>query len=93
MSTPQLNPEGYKKTALAQSAGKLKGKLMLIHNLGDDNVLFQNVLTVTDALQRAGKQFEFMLYPQKAHGVTGPAARQMRAAMTDFFERTLLPGR
>jgi dipeptidyl-peptidase-4 len=52
-------------------------------------VLFQNTLQMTDALQQAGKQFEFMLYPQKSHGVGGAAARQMNASMLDFFERNL----
>ncbi len=60
---------------------------MLIHSIDDDNVLFRNGLRMTDALQRAGKQFEMMLYPRKSHGETGPANRQMQV---DFFERTLL---
>ena len=53
-------------------------------------MLFQNMLQLTNALQTAGKQFEFMLYPQKSHGVSGPAAKHMREAMTAFFERALL---
>jgi dipeptidyl-peptidase-4 len=42
-----------------------------------------------DALERAGKQFELVLYTQKAHGVTGPEARHVDAAMLGFFERSL----
>ena len=89
MGLPQDNPEGYASTSLAKDAAKLNGKLMLIHNIDDDNVLFQNMMQLTDALQRAGKQFEFMLYPQKSHGVSGPARNQMTQAMTDFFLRSL----
>jgi dipeptidyl-peptidase 4 len=89
MGLPQENSEGYRETALAQRAANLKGKLMIVHNIEDDNVLFQNALQMTNALQLAGKQFEFMLYPQKSHGVGGAAARQMRQAMLDFFERNL----
>jgi len=89
MGLPKDNPDGYKETALPQRAGNLKGKLMVAHNFEDDNVLFQNTLQLTDALQRAGKQFEFMLYPQKSHGVGGPAARQMNQMMVDFFDRNL----
>jgi dipeptidyl-peptidase-4 len=37
----------------------------------------------------AAKQFEYMLYPQKSHGVTGPAKQQMNQLMLDFFDRTL----
>jgi dipeptidyl-peptidase-4 len=89
MGLPSENPEGYRNTALPPKAANLKGKLMLAHNFEDDNVLFQNTLQAVDALERAGKQFEFMLYPQKAHGVTGAAARQMNQMMLDFFDRNL----
>jgi dipeptidyl-peptidase-4 len=44
---------------------------------------------MTNALQLAGKQFEFMLYPQKTHGVTGAAARQLQQMTVDFFDRNL----
>ena len=52
-------------------------------------MLFQNSLQMTNALQLAGKQFEFMLYPQKTHGVTGAAARQLQQMTVDFFDREL----
>jgi len=89
MGLPNENVEAYKNTALAPKAANLKAKLMLVHNYEDDNVLFQNSLQMTNALQNAGKQFEYMLYSQKTHGVSGPAADQMNASMLDFFERNL----
>jgi dipeptidyl-peptidase 4 len=89
MGLPQDDPDGYQGTNLPLKAGNLKGKLMLVHNIDDDNVLFQNMLQLLDALERADKHFEFMLYPQKSHGVTGPARKQMLESMTDFFEREL----
>lgn len=89
MGLPKENVEAYKNTALAPKAGNLKAKLMLVHNYEDDNVLFQNSLQMTNALQNAGKQFEYMLYSQKTHGVSGAAAEQMNASMLDFFERNL----
>jgi dipeptidyl-peptidase-4 len=89
MGLPSENAEGYKETALPPKAGNLKGRLMLVHNFEDDNVLFQNSLQMTNALQVAGKQFDYMLYPQKSHGVSGPAARQMNQMMIDFFDRNL----
>jgi dipeptidyl-peptidase 4 len=82
-------PVTYKSTALAPKAGNLKAKLMLVHNYEDDNVLFQNSLQMTNALQNAGKMFEYMLYSQKTHGVGGKAAEQMNGSMLDFFERNL----
>ncbi len=89
MGLPSTNADGYKKTALPQSARNLKGSLMIMHNLEDDNVLFQNTVQMMEALQRAGKQFETVIYTQKTHGVTGPETRHRDAAMLDFFERRL----
>lgn len=89
LGLPSDNEEGYRLSSPVHQAANLKAKLMIVQNFEDDNVLFANTLQMTDALQRAGKQFELMLYPQKAHAVTGPVQRQMLEGMTDFFERTL----
>jgi dipeptidyl-peptidase-4 len=89
MGLPKENAEAYKNVALAPKAENLKARLMLVHNYEDDNVLFQNSLQMTNALQDAGKMFEYMLYSQKTHGVSGPAADQLNASMLDFFERNL----
>ena len=61
-------PENPK--VIEQIQMNLKGRLLIYQNFEDDNVLFQNTLQMTSALLRAGKQFEFMLYPQKTHTVT-----------------------
>ena len=89
MGLPKDNPDGYQNTALARNAEKLKGKLMIVHNLEDDNVLFQNTVQMIDALERAGKAFEMQVYTQKTHAVTGAEVGQLNAAMVDFFERNL----
>ncbi|MBI3208063.1 MAG: S9 family peptidase [Candidatus Solibacter usitatus] len=91
MGLPQDNVKGYHDSSPVHFAKNLKGKLMLVHNMGDDNVLYQNNMQMQVELQKAGKHFELMVYPQKAHGVTGPLSRHMREAMTDFFVRTLQP--
>lgn len=89
LGTPQENEKGYRESSPVHKAGNLEGKLMLVHNFGDDNVLFQNMLQMTDALQRAGKHFELHVYPQKSHGVSGSARYHLNEAMVDFFERHL----
>jgi dipeptidyl-peptidase-4 len=89
MGLPKDNPDGYRNTALPQRAESLKGKLMIVHNIEDDNVLFQNSIQMVHALERAGKLFELQVYTQKTHGVTGAEALQLNAAMLDFFERNL----
>jgi dipeptidyl-peptidase-4 len=89
LGLPSENEEGYRASSPLFAAGNLKGKLMIIHNFEDDNVLFQQSLRMADALQKAGKQFEFQLYPQKTHHVFGGVRAQMYETMVDFFVRTL----
>ncbi len=89
MGLPSDNAGGYAATDLASSAKNLKGRLMLVHNIEDDNVLFQNTMQMINALESAGKPFDLMLYPQKSHGVSGRARRQMVESMVAFFEREL----
>lgn len=89
MGLPSENEEGYRKSSPVHYTANLKARLLLIHNLEDDNVLFQNTMQMASALQKAGKQFEMMIYPQKTHGVTGPAKDHMNGLMALFFEKHL----
>jgi len=89
MGLPSDNPEGYENSSPVHFAKNLTGKLMLVHNFSDDNVLYQGNMQMQVELQKAGKFYDLLIYPQKSHAVTGPFARHMRRAMTDFFERTL----
>lgn len=88
MQTPQTNLEGYKKTSVVESAKDLSGKLLLIHGMMDDNVHAQNSMQFMDALQKANKDFELMIYPNDRHGIGGAHYRRL---MTDFMKRTLNP--
>ena len=90
LGMPQENEDGYKASSPVFQADKLRGKLMLVHNFEDDNVLFQHSLRMADSLQQAGKPFELMLYPQKVHGVTGAVERHMLEGMAAFWERHLV---
>ena len=86
MKTPQNNPEGYEKSAPRVAAKDLHGKLLLIHGAIDDNVHMQNTIQFVYELQKAGKQFELMVYPKSRHGVNDPAlVKHMRTMMTDFI--------
>ena len=89
MGLPAENAEGYRRSSPLTTAANLKVPLMLVHNISDDNVHFQNTMRMADALERAGKPFEMALYPQKTHAVTGGVRRHMLEAMTGFFEKTL----
>ena len=89
MGLPAENPAGYNRSAPLHKAGELRARLLMVQNLEDDNVHFQNAMQMADALQRANKLFEMMIYHQKTHGVTGEHRRHMLESMTDFFERNL----
>ena len=89
MGLPAENVEGYEKSAPTASAGALKAKLLLVHNMEDDNVHFQNTLQMADALEKANRKFQMLIYPQKAHGVTGPVRQHLLESITEFFEANL----
>ncbi|MFO1001576.1 MAG: DPP IV N-terminal domain-containing protein [Planctomycetaceae bacterium] len=71
MSTPQLNPHGYRKSSVIESAAALHGRLLILHGLKDDNVHPENTIQLVHALQQANRQFELMLYPTARHGIYG----------------------
>ena len=84
MRTPQENPEGYRRSPVGEAAN-LRGKLLLVHGTGDDNVHFQNSVRLANALQAAGKQFTFMAYPNRNHSISGgPTSAHLFTMMTDW---------
>lgn len=91
LGLPSENEANYKASSPVHQAANLESALLLVHNFEDDNVLFQHTLRMMDALQKAGKPFDLMIYPQKAHGVTGSLRKHMLEGMTAFFERHLKP--
>jgi dipeptidyl-peptidase 4 len=89
MGLPDQNKSGYDASSNVQNAGRLQGKLLIVHNLEDDNVLFQNTMQMANALEEAGKQYFLQLYPFKSHGIYGPLRKTMLQAMADFFDTHL----
>jgi len=75
MRTPQENPGGYRAGAAQHYADRLEAPLLIVHGTGDDNVHPQNTVQMIDALERAGKQFDMRLYPNKRHSISGPGIR------------------
>ncbi len=92
MGTPKDNPEGYKRSSVLHCADKLKGKLLLIHGLLDENVHFRHSARLTNALVAAGKPFEFLPLPDSRHGSRKESDRKYIAERTlEFFTRALGP--
>ncbi|HEY3859837.1 MAG TPA: S9 family peptidase, partial [Gammaproteobacteria bacterium] len=92
MDTPAANPQGYADSSAVAAAGKLSDPLLLAAGGGDDNVHWQNTEQFIDALVNAGKPYQLLMYPNKTHGITGPAARtHLFTAMDEFWRRQLQP--
>ena len=90
MGRPESNPEGYEKSSLLKRVAQLHGKLLLIHGTMDDNVHMQNSIQLIYELQKAGKQFDFMLYPKARHRIEDPhQLYHLRTLMTDFILENL----
>ncbi|MGS2725235.1 S9 family peptidase [Psychroserpens sp. BH13MA-6] len=90
MTTPQENPSGYDENSPINHVDKLKGDFLLIHGTGDDNVHVQNTMRMVEALIQADKQFEWMLYPDKNHGIYGGNTRlHLYKKMTNFIHEHL----
>jgi dipeptidyl-peptidase-4 len=91
MQTPQENPSGYDDNSPLNFANQLKGKLLLVHGSGDDNVHFQNTMQFSNALIEANKPFDEAIYPDRTHSIyRGKNTRlHLYNKMTKFIEQNL----
>jgi dipeptidyl-peptidase-4 len=86
LGLPQKNEKGYQDSSPLKYAAQLKGKLMIAHGTGDDNVHFTNTLAVINDLIEAGKYVEVLAFPGRGHGVSDPPARRvLMQRVTQFF--------
>jgi len=69
MRTPKENRAGYARGSTFTYVKDLKGHLMILHGTADNNVHVANATMLRDSLTKAGKTFEFKLYPEYRHGV------------------------
>ncbi|HXN51202.1 MAG TPA: DPP IV N-terminal domain-containing protein [Candidatus Acidoferrum sp.] len=80
------NEQSYRASSPIDRAEGLKGKLLIAHGTGDDNVHFANTLSLINKLIDLGKYVEVMPFPGRGHGVNDPAARKvLMNRVTQFF--------
>jgi dipeptidyl-peptidase-4 len=80
------NEHGYRESSPIDKAAGLKGKLLIAHGTGDDNVHFANTLSLINELIETGKYAEVMPFPGRGHGVSDPPARKvLMNRVTQFF--------
>lgn len=87
MSTPQLNPDGYKTGAAMTYVKDLKGKVLIMHGMLDDNVHPNNAFQLIEKLDKAAKAYESRFWPNAGHGL----GRGAGTTQQEFFDRVLSP--
>lgn len=90
MRTPQENPAGYDCSPLHRYE-KIKGDLLLIHGMADDNVHFQNSAELAEAFVQSGYQFDMQVYTNRNHSIYGGNTRQhLITRIEKFLDEHLL---
>jgi dipeptidyl aminopeptidase/acylaminoacyl peptidase len=84
-----ISNDAYEAQANQTYAKNLKGKLMLAHGMMDNNVPPSNTLLVVDALIKANKNFDLVVFPNSAHGFGAYSPYMMRRRW-DYFVKNLL---
>jgi dipeptidyl-peptidase-4 len=69
MRTPQENPDGYRNGSCLTHSKNLRGRLLLLHGLVDDNVHPSNTWQLIDALIRDEQRCDLMVFPRDQHGL------------------------
>ena len=91
MGLPNLNVEGYSKSALFYHISQLKGKIMLVHGLIDENVHFRHTSRLINHLVAAGKDYDLMVFPDERHSPRRLCDRiYMEKKICEYFSRNLL---
>jgi len=94
METRETNPEGYRKSAPINFAEGLKGDLLIIHGTGETNTHLQITEGLVDRLIELGKQFDYMAYPNRNHGLREGrgTSLHLRMLMARYLVEHLPPG-
>ncbi|HEU4988947.1 MAG TPA: S9 family peptidase [Gemmatimonadaceae bacterium] len=95
MGTPEENPDGYRRGSPINFADGLKGKLLIVHGTGDDNVHFQGTARLINRLVALDKQFDLQIYPNRTHCICEGAGTtlQLYSTLTRYLMTNLPPAR
>jgi dipeptidyl-peptidase-4 len=89
---PRDNAGGYDKGSPLSYVDQMRGRLLLVHGTGDDNVHYQNSEALINKLVAANKPFELMSYPNRNHSISGGnTSLHLRGLLTSFIDETLGP--
>lgn len=92
LNRPTDFPSGYRDFSVVNSAANLKGRLLLVHGTGDDNVHIGNTVQFIQALIQAGIPYDLQIYPRKTHSIAGADVRtHLYTRILAQFEQYLRP--
>ena len=90
MGTPANNPEGYKASSVLTAVDRLKGDLLIVHGMVDENVHFRHTARLVSALIAANKTFRMLPLPEERHSSRKEEGRRYVAEqLASFFEASL----
>jgi dipeptidyl-peptidase 4 len=94
MGVPQDNVDGYRVGSPINFADGLKGKLLVVHGSGDDNVHYQGTERLVNRLVELGKPFDLMVYPNRTHAIAEGAGTSVHvhSLIARYFLEHLTPG-
>ena len=94
MGLPQENREDFIKGSPITHAKNLRGNLLYIHGTGDDNVHYQNAELLQNELIKYNKQFQFMSYPNRSHGISEGegTTKHLSTLYTNYLKQHCPPG-
>ena len=81
MKTREFNPKGYEKSAAINFADGLKGKLLIVTGSGETNTHIQIIEGLVDRLVELGKPFDYMVYPNRNHGLREGSGTKVHVRM------------
>lgn len=94
LGKPETDSTAYRISSPLTYADSLKKPLLILHGMVDDNVFFQDAVQLIKALQKSGKKFETMMYPDESHSFSEPESwYDEYSRIEEFFDRYLLPGK
>jgi len=83
LGVPAEDADGYRDFSVVNSVAQLKGRLLIAHGTGDDNVHMENTVQFVQKLIEAGTPYDLQIYPRKTHSISGPDVR------TSLYNRIL----
>jgi dipeptidyl-peptidase-4 len=94
MGLPRDNADGYRRGSAINFAEGLRGRLLLVHGSGDDNVHYQGTERLVNRLVALGKPFDLMVYPNRSHAIAEGEGTTLHvyARVARYFFEHLPPG-